>query len=88
MDVIDVIQKSLVWQMDVNDVICKNLKKKLRTINYWCRKQKNWIARLEGCCGYPKMATMFQYYDFLQIFEKKKISTAASLGSAQNETKQ
>ena len=26
-------------------------------------KEKHWIARLEGCCGYPKMATMSQYYD-------------------------
>ena len=24
---------------------------------------KTFYARLEGCCGYPKMATMSQYYD-------------------------
>ena len=51
---------SLVCRIDVSDVVRKKFFFfKLRKINYRCCTQKIWIARLEGCCVYPKMAAMF-----------------------------
>ena len=61
-DVIDVVRKCLSCTESTSMTSSgKSFFFRLHKINYRCRTQKNWIARLEGCCAYPKMAAMFQY---------------------------
>ena len=55
--------KRLLYQIVQSSAVREDTSKTFKICLISYRKQKHCIARLEGWCGYPKMATMSQYYD-------------------------